>query len=584
MIVGSSDGRLARRVTRHRFLREGMLVGLTIGAGALAACSPEPAPLPTTAPAAKAPAAAPAATSQAVAAPTVAAQPTAVPAAALPAVAPTAAPTTAAVAAGQPRRGGTLNAAAEVDPVSLVPTSSNFSGLEAYDPVYESLAAYDEKMNIIPALAEKWEISEDGMTYTFHLRPNVTFHNGQPLTADDVKYSFEYYLDPKGSNPWRSWLGPMKEVKVVDPATVQTIMGSPFPPLLGGLAGNRGTAIMPKGFADTENVKLKAVGTGPFKLVEYVPLDHISYTRNASYWNQPLPYLDGMVFKILQEESTRLAALESGQIDYAWLSAQGAAQIADAKGINVLKAPYAWVDSTSVNVSSPDLTDARVRRALRMSIDTKDSIQKAVLGAAVPSGPVPAGYGDWPIAPDQLPYLTADLDGAKKLLSDAGHAGGAGINVIIKCSPQYPDFVANATIMKDSFAKIGVQSSIVQEEWGTFVKDSSAFKYQMGNTAYTFRPDPDGYLYPYFHTKGVNNAGNYSNPKLDTMLDQARTISDHAQRVTLYHQIQEIVLTDCPNFWWYTKYNIEAVSNKLHGYTQSFTGRRMFLRKAWLEG
>jgi peptide/nickel transport system substrate-binding protein len=581
-VVGGTGAHLKRRrISRHQFLKEGLLLGSgLIGAGVLAACNPSPPPLPTSAPATKAPSSSAAPT----AAPTPKAAATTAPTA-QPAAAPTVAPTTAPAAAGQPKPGGTLNAAAEVDPVSLDPhTNSNFSSLEAYDHLYESLTAYDEKMNVIPALAEKWEISEDGKTYTFHIRANVKFHNGQPLTADDVKYSLDRALNPKTANPWRSWLGPMKEVKVVDPMTVQTIMESPFPPLLGGLAGNRGTAIMPKGLAESEDLKLKGVGTGPFKLVEYVPLDHITYTRFQDYWNKPYPYLDGMVFKVLQEENARLAALQAGQIQYALLSAQGAAQLANASGITVLKSPFAWVDLTYINVSVPAVKDARVRRALRMSVDTKSLIQKAVFGAGVPSGPVPAGYGDWSLPPESVPYQTADIEGAKKLLADAGFAGGKGLKVTIKCSPQYPDFVANATVMKDAFSQIGVQSDIVQLEWGTFVKDSNAFKYDLANSANTFRPDPDGYLYPYFHSKGNLNAGGYSNPKVDEILDQARTISDHAKRVSLYQDVQKILLDESPNFWWYTKYNIEAISNKLQGYSQSFTGRRMFLMKAWLTG
>jgi peptide/nickel transport system substrate-binding protein len=578
-VIGGQHGPKVRRFTRSQFLKGGLIPGCgLIALGFLVACSPEPTPPPTTAPSTpQPPSAAPTATPAA-------SPPTPVPATTSLAVSsPTKPLATAASTSAQPKPGGILNAAAEVDPVSLDPhTNSNFSSLEAYDHIYESLTTYDEKMNVVPALAEKWEISEDGTVYTFHLRPNVKFHNGQPLTAEDVKYSLDRVLDPKTPAPWRSWLGPMKEVKVVDPLTVQTIMEVPFPPLLSGLAGNRSTAIIPKGLAESENLKLKAVGTGPFKLVEYVPLDHITYTRFPDYWNKPLPYLDGMVFKILQEENARLAALEAGQIQYALLSAQGAAQLANATNIRVLRSPYAWVDLSYINVSTPALKDARVRRALRMSVDTKDLIQKAVYGAAVPSGPVPAGYGDWPLDPADLPYQVADIENAKKLLADAGYSGGKGLRVTIKCSPQYPDFVANATVMKDAFGKLGVQADIIQEEWGTFVKESDKFQYELANSANTFRPDPDGYLYPYFYSKGNLNAGGYNNPKVDDILQKARTISDHSQRVALYHEVQKILLEDSPNFWWYTKYNIEAVSNRLQGYSQSFTGRRLFLMKAWL--
>jgi peptide/nickel transport system substrate-binding protein len=121
-----------------------------------------------------------------------------------------------------PKAGGTLVAAAEIDPIALDPhTGSNFSSVQAYDHVYESLTMYDEKTNVVPCLAQSWEITNGGKTYTFKLRPNVKFHNGQPMTGEDVKYSIDRVLDPKTASPWRSWLDSIKEIKVVDPGTVQ---------------------------------------------------------------------------------------------------------------------------------------------------------------------------------------------------------------------------------------------------------------------------------------------------------------------------------------------------------------------------
>jgi len=492
-------------------------------------------------------------------------------------------------AAGAPKRGGTLVAAQEVDPVSLDPhTNSNFSALQGYEHVYESLTMYDQKMNVVPCLAQKWDITNGGKTYTFHLRPNVKFHNGQPVTADDVKYSIDRVLDPKTASPWISWLSAIKETKVVDPLTVQMNLDAPYPDLLGSFAGLRASGIMPKGFAERENLKIKAIGTGPFKLVEYVPQDHITYVRNGDYWNQPLPYLDGMTFKVLTEENARLAALRAGQIQYAALSAQGAAQLQNAAGITVLKAPNAWVSLHYINVSKKPLDDARVRRALRMAVDTGEVIQKAAYGAAVPSGPIPTGYGDWSLDPRTLPYLKADVDGARKLLAEAGYPNG-GFTVEMSCSPQYPEFVASTLVVQESLRRLNVTANVVQMEWGAFVAAHNR-ELQTGGkeggvifaSANTFRPGPDGYIYPYFATKGTLNDGGYRNPKLDPLMTEARAISNHDQRRSLYVQIQRTLLEESPNWWWYAKYNIEALSTKLQGYAQSFTGRRIFLKTAWL--
>jgi peptide/nickel transport system substrate-binding protein len=488
---------------------------------------------------------------------------------------------------GPPKRGGTLTAAAEIDPISLDPhTNSNFSSMQAYDHIYESLTTYDEKTNVIPALAQSWEITNGGKTYTFRLRPNVKFHNGQTMTAEDVKYSIERVLDPKTASPWKSWLDPIKEIKVIDPLTVQVNLDAPYSPLLGSFAGMRAAGIIPKGLAERENLKITGIGTGPFKLVEYVPQDRIVYARHADYWDKPLPYLDGMVFKVLTEENARLAALRAGQIQYAFLSAQGAAQLENVPGIMVAKSPFAWVALHYISVVDKPLSDARVRRAMRMAVDTNEVIQKAVYGAGVPSGTVPTGYGDWSLDPQSLPYLKPDVEGAKKLLAEAGYPNG--FKVEIKCSPQYPEFVANTLVVQSSLKKIGIDVTVTQMEWGAFVADNRKSDQSGGKeggqifaSANTFRPDPDGYIYPYFHSKGNLNKG-YVNPKLDPLMAEARSSANHAERRRLYQQIQRTLVEDCPNWWWYAKLNIEAVSSRLQGYSQSFTGRRLFLKKAWL--
>jgi peptide/nickel transport system substrate-binding protein len=493
-------------------------------------------------------------------------------------------------AAGQPKRGGMLAAAAEVDPVSLDPhTNSNFSAAQGFEHLYESLTGYDEKNAIVPMLAEKWEITNGGKTYVFHLRPNVKFHNGVTLTAEDVKYSVDRVLDPKTASPWRGWFDSIQEVKVVDPLTLQVNLNAPYPGLLGSFAGMRASGIIPKGLAEKENLNVKAVGTGPFRLVEYVPQDHITYARHTDYWDKPLPYLDGMTFKILTEENARLAALRAGQLQYALIGPQTAEQLKGAPEFIVLSSTAANVTLHYINVSKKPLSDARVRKAMRMAVDTTEVIRKAVYGAAVPSGPIPTGYGDWSLDPKTLPYLKPDIEGAKKLLAEAGYPNG-GFKVEIKCSPQYPEYVATSLVVQDALKKLGIDAQVVQMEWGAFVKDHATELKTGGKeggeifcSGNTFRPDPDGYIYAYFHTGGVLNDGGYSNPRLDPLILQARSIFNHDQRRSLYIQIQRTLLEESPNWWWHVKYNIEALSGRLAGYSQSFTGRRFLLKKAWLK-
>jgi len=481
---------------------------------------------------------------------------------------------------GAPTRGGTLLGAQEVDPISLDPhTNSNLSALQGYEHAYEGLTSYDEKMNVVPALATRWEISPDGMTYTFHLREGVRFHNGQAMTADDVQYSINRVLDPKTASPFQNVFAVIKDVRVIDPLTVQLTLTEPYYGLLSEFASLRASGVVPRGIAERENLKVQAVGTGPFKLVEYVPQDHLTYARFDQYWDRPLPYLDGLQFKVLTEEAARLSGLRSGQLQYAVLSPEGVRQVGRTGAVVVLQSPFAWAAAHRINVSKKPLDDARVRRALRMAVDTRDVIRKSVFGAGIPTGPLPTGFDGWALAPETLPYQKPDLDAARRLLAEAGHPGG-GFTVTINCSPQYPEFVASSLVLQDAVRAIGVTVNVQQMEWGAFLKVGLDF--DLAATAWTFRADPDGYLYPFFHSTGVLNAGPYRNPHLDAVLDQARTTAHHAERIELYDQAQRTLLADAVTYWYYTKFNIEALSARVHGYTQSFSGRRMFLKQSWL--
>jgi peptide/nickel transport system substrate-binding protein len=555
------------RLTRRELLRTAVLVAAAGAVGTLAACAPAAPPASTSAPAQQAPAVATAVVPKDISGASVAAQPTAAPAAAGP---PTAAPA--------PRGGGTLIAAQEVDPVQLDPwTSSNFSSLQGYEHVYESLTGYDEKTSIIPALAEKWDTPDD-KTYVFTLRKGVKFHNGQDLTGADVAYSLEKAIDEKTGSPWRSLLQPITSIEVPDPGTVKVNLSAPYPGLLGALAVLRNSGIVPKDWDKNANTKLQAVGTGPFKLTEFVATDHLTYQKNADYWDKGRPKLDSMTFKIMLDQNARIAALRSGQIQYATIDAQGADQLKGQPGIQVLQSPSAWLTTHPFNVSRKPFDNKLVRQALRLAVDTQEVIQKAAFGAGLPSGAIATGFGDWGLPQSDMKYLKPDLQKAKELLAQAGYERG--FETTITCSPQYPEFVATSLVLQETWKKIGVDAKVEQVEWGTYVKRSGkagGFEYEIGATAFTFRPDPDGYVYSYYKTGAENNNG-YSDPEMDDLLEKARTTMDQAKRKELYLQIQKKVEEDVPWMFWYVKSNIEAVSDKVSGYKQSFTQRRIFFK------
>ncbi len=476
-----------------------------------------------------------------------------------------------------------LTAALEADPVSLDPhQNASFTSIYAHDLVYESLTAYDDHMNPVPALAEKWEADSNGTIYTFHLRSGVRFHDGRPLTAADVAYSLGRVLDPATSAPFRSYLGPLKQVIAVDPQTVKLVLEAPYPSLPGALAALRASAIVPVGQAERASLATTAVGTGPFKLGEFVAGSHLTYTRNPDYWDAKLPYLDGLTLRIIPDENARVAALQADEVQHAMVTVRGAARLKETSGVAVLGAPYPLLNVTYVNVSLPPLNDVRVRKALRLAVDTGEVIQREAFGAGAPSGPIPTGFGAWALDPARLPYLHADVDGARQLLAEAGYPDGKGISLAVKAAAPVTTTVTRARVMQEAYRKLGIQLDVEQLDLNTWLDAYQKNDYQLLNSGHSFQPDPDDYVYPYFHSKGGLNAGGYSNPKLDPLIDRARASLDATERARLYAEIQKALLDDCPTFWWYTQINLEAISTRLENYVQAFTGRRTAFKRAWL--
>ncbi|MBI4280203.1 MAG: hypothetical protein HY660_17260, partial [Armatimonadetes bacterium] len=372
------------------------------------------------------------------------------------------------VQAQQAGSGGFLTAAQEVDPVSLDPHNrSNFSSFQAFEHIYESLVAYDKTLNVVPSLAQAWS-TPDATTYVFRLRRGVKFHDGSDLVADDVKYSVERCLDPKVGSPWGSIVKPfIDRVEVVDSHTVRIRLTKPYPPLLGWFAYRRGSGIAKAGSADKMNYAVQAIGTGPFALKEYVPESHIIYTKHKGYWQSGLPHLDGMMFKVLTQEEARVAGLRTRALDYAFLSREGADRLKGVGHVNVVQSLRAWVAMLRTNPGRKPWSDVRVRQAVALALNRKAIIDKAVGGAAVPSGFIPTGYGDWYTPQDKLPWRH-DVERARRLLAEAGYPQG--FKTTVKASPQYAVFDSSAVVLADNLKQVGIDALIVQLVWGQFVR------------------------------------------------------------------------------------------------------------------
>src|SRR5438105_4886618 len=328
----------------------------------------------------------------------------------------------------KPKRGGKVTWALEQDPAHIAPYGGILTMTRtASEPMYESLLQWDKNLNLQPALATDYVVI-DAKTIDFHLRKGVKFHNGQELTADDCVYSFEQQLNPPlpGSVSVLGQVPAIAGTEARGKYTLRMHLKSPDARIYGYLAWQRYSSIVPRDLYKQVNAATQGIGTGPFKLDgSYVPNDHLSYVRNAAYWNKALPYLDAINYRIITDEQARIAALRAGAIDGATVSVDSANSLRGVNGLKVLHgltAAFRELQFTIKEGENQAWHDRRVRQAVNFAINRDELIAKVYNGVGQYSGHVAAGYGPWVLPSAQLKnkYELYDLPTAKKLMAAAG--------------------------------------------------------------------------------------------------------------------------------------------------------------------
>ncbi|MBV9132482.1 MAG: peptide ABC transporter substrate-binding protein [Chloroflexi bacterium] len=552
--------------TLPRYLVGGVLL--------LAACGPAAAPTaPTSAPAA-APTTVPAAKPTTVPA---AAQPTIAPAAAQPTVAPTTPP---AAAAGQPKRGGVLKVGLQADPTSLDPQKTSLTALfHVTEHIYSLLVRLKPDLTVEPDLAEKWDISPDGKTYTFALRQGVKFHSGKPLTSADVKYTFDRLVDPATASPNAAVLSSVDTITTPDDNTVVITLNKADASFLTNLTGPS-TVIINKAAVDANGDLTKtADGTGPFKFKEYVPNTRVVLERNPDYWETGKPYLDGIEMTIASDDTARTAAVRTGTVDFI--------EYAPLKDIPSLKSDsslaLAGDQNTNIrfiglNVTRKPFTDLRVRQAIAAVVDRDAVLGPAVFGFGTPTLEIfPPGYwaglGTKPSPPD--------VAKAKQLLSDAGYPDG--FSTTILSWSQY-SFLSNAAVVvQDQLKQIGITADVNLEENAAYIKDYLDNNFDLTVTGTSAYVDPNDIYLRNFGTGQPSNAVRYSNPAADDLIAKGVATTDETERKKIYQQLQQLLLDDVPWVNLYIANQFEAMKTYVKGYTHIPTGTNYTLKDAWLD-
>jgi peptide/nickel transport system substrate-binding protein len=448
--------------------------------------------------------------------------------------------------------------------------------------MYDSLLEWDANLQIQPALAESYE-TPDETTYLFHLRHGVMFHDGAEMKAADVKYSLDTVLAPPEPGVPLAFFDNIGAIEVVDDYTVKVTMKKVDPTLPGVLAWGNYTPIVPAGIYDRINVLSEGIGTGPFKLTEYVQDDVIVYEAFPDYWKEGVPCVSKLTLKSLTEENTRVSQLRSGGVDGGTFSPDIASTLEGDEEIEVLRGITSSPRVIHFNTTKEaPWRDVRVRQAINKCVDRQQIIDNVYGGQAEMTGAVPPGYGDYPLPPERLAELYAvDVEGAKALMAEAGLADGFSVTLQSIASPA--DYTQIAEIVKESLKQINIDVTVEPLEIGTFADNNSTGNFEWQSTGRGMRGDPSGYVID-FRTGTSQNVtwfgDGWKNDELNALYDEALTTLDQSARPPLYHRIQEIIATEAANLYTAQPYKFQAVRKRVTGMYVYFGNTNPGLRTA----
>ncbi|MDO8531230.1 MAG: ABC transporter substrate-binding protein [Dehalococcoidia bacterium] len=541
-------------ITRPRYFLALPLAAILV----LASCAPAAAP----APAPQAPAVAqPTAPAPRAPAP---AQPTAAPA--RPAATPAPAPAAAAPAqpAEQPQAGGTLVSWISGEPSTLDPhQETSFIGIQMATPPRSTLMQWDSNepadQKIIPDLAEKWDSSGDGLTWTFTLRKGVKFHDGQPVTSADVKFSFERIMSPPEgiTTPWKIlWTG-VKSVEAPDPNTVRVTLSQPKP-LFAKLVTWYYSGILPKHIVekDPQSATSKPVGSGPWVFGEWRKGVSIEFKKNKDYYRQGRPYMDSMKFLVIRDATTAFAAMRTHQVTIAGLGTLGITKSqADTlkqqePKMQVWRYDCGCMGRLVFNTQRKPFDDERVRRAAALVVDTQKVIDLGYEGVGRKGGfmaPGPWSVPDAELTEKWPPFrgpTDKDIEAAKKILADAGYGGGIKATFLQATLARYEE---QQIAITSQLRKIGIESTIrVLNYPATFFDAGRRGDFDLMDMP-TVSPidDPDVYL-SFYVTGNSENYGKFSDKQVDDLYARQSREVDTVKRKDLAFQLQRRLMELAP--------------------------------------
>ena len=438
----------------------------------------------------------------------------------------------------------TISIAIDSSPAGLDPhliTAFN-SALIVQANIYQGLTDLDANLSVIPSLATGWDVSDDGLTYTFTLRQGVSFHDGSTFDAEDVAASIRRVQSTDIASPLASRIDTITGIEVVDSHTIRFTLSAPFAPLLSSLAG---IAIVPAEVeTDKDALQQAPVGTGPFRFAEWQPNAFLDLAAFDGYYMPDQPALSGVRFNFVPEAATRQVGLVSGEYHLLpGVDPATALQLGMQPTITLHETRDLAYTLVGMNTTRGPVGDARVRMAVNMLLDRQEIIDGALFGAGVPGGPLSPVLTDWALDTSEFGCYGRDVEGAKALLAEVGITGP--VPIVMKVLPRQ-DARDISQIVQQQLAEGGFEVEIVNQEIGQFVQDWRNSDFDMFVSVNGGNADPDQYFYRTFYTGGSTNVFKYDNPELNALLDEGRNSVDMADRQAAYEAAQRTLACEGP--------------------------------------
>lgn len=486
-----------------------------------------------------------------------------------------------------PQMGGTLRVSMDTDIKSLDPHKVGWQNHEVLRQVFEGILAVDDGFGIIPGLAHKWSVSEDGRVYTFDLRKGVKFHNGKEMTAEDVKAT----LDRLVASSIKSKFDTISQTEVSGPYQVVVTLSKPTATFLINLASPHTVGVMPKEEIEKQGDNIQnPVGTGPFAFVEWIPDRHVKLKRFADYWGgegeatgtggKKTPYVSEIVFRPMTERAVRVSALEAGDIDLGFIPSAERKRLSTNPKLEIVGTGPTfefWNFWFNCKEGSP-FADINLRKAFSYAVNKKEMLLATTGGpGVVVNSPFPS-YSFWHTAahhPDAGP--TYDPEKAKAFLKKSSYKGET---ITIITSKGYPAMDKQAVVAQAQLKQVGINAELEYHDWSSLFEKYKSGDFDVVSYGYGSHADPDFFYYA--RMLSTNTFNGWGNPELDRLAEAARSTTDLEERKVLYDQCQQILNDELPLLFTFSEEYFYGHGKKVHGF-KPWGAAFLRLWNVWIE-